>query len=60
MLERRNPGNPQVLFLLALTQFMTGKYEQAESNGLKVIGVGNTGRPRSPPAGYGLRRAERA
>lgn len=43
--ERRNPGNPQVLFLLALTQFTMGKYDQAESNGLKVIASGTQAGP---------------
>ncbi|MDE0166134.1 MAG: FG-GAP-like repeat-containing protein [Bryobacterales bacterium] len=45
MLEHRNPGNPQVLFMLALTQFTTGKYDQAESNGLKVIASGTQAGP---------------
>lgn len=43
--ERRNPGNPQVLFLLALAQFTMGKYDQAESNGLKVIASGTQAGP---------------
>ncbi len=37
---RRNPGNPQVLFLLALVQFTMGKYDQAESNAGKVVAAG--------------------
>jgi len=38
--DRRNPGNPQVLFLLALVQFTMGKYDQAESNAGKVVAAG--------------------
>lgn len=35
--DRRNPGNGQVLFLLALVQFTMGKHGEAELNARKVI-----------------------
>lgn len=37
--DRRNPGNGQVLFLLALVQFTMGKHGEAESNARKVIAL---------------------
>lgn len=38
--DRRNPSNPQVLFLLALVQFTMGKYDEAEANAGKVVTTG--------------------
>ncbi len=38
--NRRNPDNGQVLFLLGLVQFTMGKYDQAESNARRMLASG--------------------